>query len=229
MTLGLRLWSEVLCLAYNEVVKVKICGITRQEDAHLAEKMGADALGFIFVPKSKRFVSAQTARAISDQLGPFLSRVGVFQNATLEHIRELAEEVKLDTIQLHGEEDEVFAKALGRSYKIIKAVSFAPHLDVRALKAFPADAIMLDGIRPGSGETFEWSEAGFLRNFPQLILAGGLNPENVVAGIQALHPYAVDVASGVESSPGVKDKDKLISFIQKAKTCTSNLAEYPSG
>ncbi len=204
-------------MPYNARVKVKICGITRQEDAVLAEKEGADALGFIFVPKSKRRVSPDIARGISDVLGPFLSRVGVFQNATLEHIREVAEEVKLDTIQLHGDEDEVFAKALGRSYKIIKAVSFSPNLDINVLKAFPADAILLDGIKPGSGETFDWSEAAFLRDFPHLILAGGLNAGNVTAGIKALNPYGVDLASGVEASPGIKDKDKLIAFIKKAK------------
>lgn len=201
----------------KSAVRVKICGITRVEDALLAEQAGADALGFIFVPHSKRLLSPETARKISDSLGPFLSRVGVFQNARLEYIREIAEEVKLDSIQLHGDEDEVFAKALGRSFKLIKALSFSPSLDLQTLKTFPADAILLDGLSPGSGEAFDWSQAAFLRAFPHLILSGGLNPDNVEAGIRSLQPYGVDVATGVEASPGLKDKDKLISFIKKAK------------
>ncbi|MCA9835394.1 MAG: phosphoribosylanthranilate isomerase [Trueperaceae bacterium] len=198
-------------------MKVKICGVTRLEDALFAEQAGVDALGFIFVPHSKRRVSAEQVAEICDALGPFISRVGVFQNATLEHIREVAEEAKLDTIQLHGDEDEVFAKALGRSFKIIKAISFSAKLELKALKAFPADAILLDGIKPGSGETFDWSEAAFLQALPHLILAGGLNPANVEAGIASLKPYAVDAASGVEISPGIKDPDKVLDFIHKAK------------
>ncbi len=198
-------------------MRVKICGITNAQDALLAEHYGADAIGLIFVPESKRFVSAQQAKPISNALSPLINRVGVFRNSSLEHIREIAQELKLDTIQLHGHEDAVFAKALGRDHRVIKAISFSKALDLNELKAFPADALLLDGLKPGSGESFDWSQAAFLKAFPRLILAGGLTPENVQEAIAALRPYAVDLASGVEASVGKKDPVKLKTFISRAK------------
>ena len=184
-------------------MRVKICGITSTKDALVAEASGADALGLNFFPKSKRYISIDKAIEISDVLGPFISRVGVFVDSSLEEIRHIARQAKLDTIQLHGSEGAVFAKALARDYRIIKAISFSYDLDLEELKAFPADALLLDGLKPGSGEAFDWSHAAFLKDFPRLILAGGLTPDNVQAGIKALSPYTVDVASGVEAWLGV--------------------------
>jgi len=198
-------------------MRVKICGITNTQDALLSERYGADAIGLIFVPESKRFVSAEQAKPISDALSPLINRVGVFRNSSLEHIRQTAKLVKLDTIQLHGDEDAVFAKALGRDYRVVKAISFSSTLDIHELKAFPADALLLDGLKPGSGETFDWSQASFLKAFPRLILAGGLTPNNVQEAITALKPYAVDLASGVEANVGKKDPVKLKTFIANAK------------
>lgn len=198
-------------------MRVKICGITNTQDALLAEHYGADAIGLIFVPESKRFVNAEQAKPISDALSPLINRVGVFRNSSLEHIRQTAKRVKLDTIQLHGDEDAVFAKALSRDYRVIKAISFSTTLDLNELKAFPVDGILLDGLKPGSGETFDWSQAAFLKAFPRLILAGGLTPDNVQEAIAALKPYAVDLASGVEASVGKKDPVKLKRFISRAK------------
>jgi phosphoribosylanthranilate isomerase len=198
-------------------MRVKICGITRVEDALCAERAGADAVGLNFVKSSKRYISLEQAQVISQSLGPFLARVGIFLNHDLAEVQEVARVLRLSAVQLHGSEDEAFAETLRSNYTVIKVVSFKPDLSLEALGAFPADAIMLDGLKPGSGEQFDWSEAAFLRGFPKLILAGGLNPDNVAAGIRALRPYAVDVASGVEKAAGLKDADKVNAFISRAK------------
>ena len=198
-------------------MRVKICGITNLKDALLAEAAGADALGFIFVEKSKRYVTPEVVQPIVAALGPFVSKVGVFVDATLKEIQEVARAARLDTIQLHGREPAEVAAELCKEFKVIKVFAFAPDLNIETLKNYPADAIMLDGIKPGSGEMFAWADASFLRGFPRLILAGGLDPENVTAGIETLQPYAVDVASGVEASVGVKNGEKVRRFISQAK------------
>jgi phosphoribosylanthranilate isomerase len=202
-------------------MRVKICGVTSISDALMVDAAGADAVGLNFVKKSKRFLKLEKAQEISHALGPLINRVGIFVNSNLETIREIAAEVKLDTIQLHGDEDASFAKALNRQYQVIKAVSFTATLDLGELRRFPADAILLDGLKPGGGESFDWAQASFLKDLPRLILAGGLNPDNVAAGIKALQPYAVDVASGVESSAGVKDVNKVRAFIRNARALTN--------
>ena len=198
-------------------MRVKVCGITNLKDALLAEAAGADALGFIFVEKSKRYVTPDVVQPIVAELGPFVSKVGVFVDAPLKEMQEVARAARLDTIQLHGTESAEVASELRKDFKVVKVFAFVPDLDLEDLKTYPADAVMLDGIKPGSGEIFAWSDASFLRGFPKLILAGGLNLENVTAGIEALQPYAVDVASGVEASAGVKDGEKVRRFIVQAK------------
>lgn len=196
---------------------VKICGITRAEDARLAERAGADAIGLNFAPQSKRLVTAQQAQGISEAVGPFMTRVGVFVNAPLDEVRELATMLRLDAVQLHGDEDAAYAASLQATCRVIKAWPFSLELTPEHLRAFPADAILLDGLKPGSGEGFDWSQAAKLRGFPKLILAGGLTPHNVEAGIRVLQPYAVDVASGVESSQGVKDPAQVQDFVRSAQ------------
>jgi phosphoribosylanthranilate isomerase len=203
-------------------MRVKICGITRLEDALFAERAGADALGLNFARDSKRRVTLEQARAISEKLGPFVARVGVFLDQPLEEVQALARALQLNAVQLHGQEDAVFAQALRPEFKVIKAVTFSPELGPGDLNHFPADAILLDGLKPGSGETFDWSQANAFKDFPRLILAGGLNPQNVGAGIRALGPCAVDVASGVETEPGSKDPKKVLDFIQQAKMALVN-------
>ena len=198
-------------------VRVKICGITRPEDALTAEAAGADAVGLIFAPHSKRRVTLQQAQLICAQLGPFIMTVGVFVNAPLDEVLETAEQLRLGAVQLHGDETPAYAEVLRRKVRVIKAVSFTPELDPAALAAFPANAVLLDGLVPGSGEVFSWDGAAALRGFPQLILAGGLTPANVEAGIRALLPYAVDVASGVERTVGVKNPHKIQDFVRAAK------------
>jgi phosphoribosylanthranilate isomerase len=197
-------------------VRVKICGVTRIEDALAVERAGADAIGLNFVETSKRKVTLEQALAISQSLGPFISRVGIFVNQPLHEVEEIAQTLRLDSIQLHGQEDEIYARSLARNYQIIKAVSFQ-NQSTNDLLDFPAGAILLDGLKPGSGETFDWSIAKSFKAFPKLILAGGLTPSNVRAGIEALEPYAVDTASGVESRPGVKSHGLVNEFLRAAK------------
>lgn len=197
-------------------VKVKICGITRVEDAVACQRAGVDAIGLNFVGHSKRKVTLEQALTISKSLGPFISRVGIFVNHPLHELEEIAQTLKLDTVQLHGQEDAIYAKSVGKNYRVIKAVSFQ-NQSPKELLDFPADAILLDGLKPGSGEAFDWSVAKLFKGFPNLILAGGLTPTNVRAGIEALEPYAVDTASGVENSPGIKNHVQIQDFVRAAK------------
>ena len=201
----------------KQPVRVKICGITRPEDALAAEAAGADAVGLIFAARSKRRVTLGQAQAICAELGPFIARVGVFVDAPLETVLETARQLRLSAVQLHGSETPDYARALRRDVQVIRALSFTPELDVEALLNFPADATLLDGLVPGSGEAFSWADAETLRGFPRLILAGGLTPGNVGAGIGALEPYTVDVASGVESTVGIKDPSMIQDFVRSAK------------
>ena len=193
----------------------------RLEDALAAEAAGADTVGFIFAPRSKRCVTLQQAQAICLRLGPFITTVGVFVNAPLSEVLEAAQQLRLGAVQLHGDEPPGYAEALRQHVRVIKAVSFTPELKPETLEAFPADATLLDGLVPGSGEAFAWNAAAALKGLPHLILAGGLTPENVEAGIRALSPYAVDVASGVESTVGVKDAEKIQDFVRRAKNVRS--------
>ncbi|WMT58258.1 phosphoribosylanthranilate isomerase [Truepera radiovictrix] len=199
-------------------MRVKICGVTRTEDALLAEAAGADAVGFIFAERSKRHVTLEAAREMSAALGPFIARVGVFVDAPFEEVVACVRALRLDAVQLHGGEDAPYAAALQRHVRVVRAVGFSPELDPAALSGYPADALLLDGLTPGSGERFSWAAAAAFRGWPRLLLAGGLTPDNVAAGIAALRPYGVDVASGVELRPGVKDPRKVQDFVRAAKS-----------
>lgn len=213
-------------------MRVKICGITRPEDAELAESAGADAIGLIFAPNSKRLITLERAAAIAERVGPLITRVGVFVDAPLEQVLAAVHHLRLGAVQLHGSEDSVYAAAVRKETRVIRAVSFRPALPLEGLAHFPADALLVDGLRPGSGETFDWSQASSLTGAPHLILAGGLAPENVAAGIRALRPYAVDVASGVEASPGIKDPEKVAAFVRNARAALDSVASSrprPSG
>lgn len=204
-------------ISYTRPMRVKICGITRVEDALAAEEAGADAVGLIFAERSKRRVTLAQAAAISAALGPFIARVGVFVDAPLTQVHEAVRELRLSAVQLHGAESADYALALRPIVRVIKAVSFSPDLTPEAVANFPADALLLDGVRPGSGAAFAWRDAAALAGTPHLILAGGLTPDTVAAGIAALRPWGVDVASGVESSAGIKDPGKVLDFVRAAK------------
>ena len=206
-------------------VRVKICGITNVEDARLAVEAGADLIGLNFYPPSPRYISESTAREIRAALPATVLSVGVFVNAEREHIATLAERLDLHAVQFHG--DETHADCSGWSQKTIKAARIGSEdpLDLALeWEAYPTDYILLDTYRPGryggTGETFAWEHVANLTaaQRQRIILAGGLTPENVTAAVQAVRPWAVDVASGVESTPGRKDPEKLRAFIHYAKT-----------
>jgi phosphoribosylanthranilate isomerase len=199
--------------------RVKICGITSERDAASAIEAGADALGFVFYEKSPRFVTREIARDIIAKVPPFITTVGVFVNETADVIKGLREFVPLDRVQLHGDEPPEFSELLGPG--VIKALRIKGEEDILVLKDYNATAFLLDafvdGKPGGTGATFDWAIALEAKRYGRIILSGGLTPENVAEAVVRAAPYAVDVSSGVESSPGVKDPDKIRRFIEEAK------------
>jgi phosphoribosylanthranilate isomerase len=205
------------------VTKVKVCGITRLEDAELATELGAWALGFILWERSPRAVDPAVAAGISRAMRRKAELVGVFVNASLEEIAHAADALHLTHVQLHGDEGPAFANEAGRrtGCKVIKAARIASGADLQALERYRTDFHLLDtrveGKQGGSGESWDWELASHRRSKVPAILSGGLTAENVAAGIAAVKPYAVDVASGVEASPGIKDPEKVEAFLAAAR------------
>jgi phosphoribosylanthranilate isomerase len=204
-------------------VKVKICGITSWADARSACDAGVDFLGFNFYPRSPRYIDPASARSIAQLLPKSVASVGVFVNEPEKNLIQIARFVGLKYIQLHGDETPAAVSRLRRllpSTKIIKAIRVRKTSDVKHLARFgEAAAILLDGFdagrRGGAGKTFDWSlAAGANGRAARIFLAGGLTPENVSEAIRVVHPYAVDVCSGVESSPGKKDRAKIKAFMR---------------
>jgi phosphoribosylanthranilate isomerase len=189
---------------------VKICGITRMEDAEAAVDAGADALGFIFWPGSQRFIDPYRARAIVAALPPLVTAVGVFVNQPGEYVAGVAALVRLGAVQLHGEETIGYAADLARP--VIKAVS--PHDPIPAIDAWPRRVTILVDVhdpvsRGGTGRTVDWTWAANIAARRRTILAGGLDPENIVDAVARVRPFGIDVSSGVEHSPGVKDHARV--------------------
>lgn len=196
--------------------RVKICGITRLEDARLAVELGAAALGFNFYPPSPRYIAPRAAAEIIQQLPPFVSSVGVFADeGDSEHVTLTAREARVVAVQLHGPRFPAMDGALA-AYPVIVAVAVAEGFKPEELARLRAQAFLLDAFAPnllgGTGKSFDWSLAREAKRYGAIILAGGLTPENVGEAICQVRPYAVDVASGVESAPGVKDPAKLRAF-----------------
>jgi phosphoribosylanthranilate isomerase len=200
-------------------VRVKICGITRLEDALAAAELGADALGLNLWPGSSRAVRPEVAREIARRLPPFVTAVGVFVNQPREELLRLARAAGVAALQLHGDEAPEDCRDLG--LPVIKAFRVARPEDLVPIARYPdVAAVLLDSRSErfgGSGRTFDWELGGRAAGPRPLILAGGLGPENVAAAVRAVRPYAVDTASGVESSPGVKDRERMARFIRAAK------------
>ena len=194
---------------------MKICGVTRVEDAMLAAELGASAIGFVFWPGSARAIDAPRARWIIDGLPPFVTPVGVFVDQPVESVREIAEAAGLRAIQLHGKEA---AEAYeGLPWPVIKAVSVRGGVRPPELPRLPARVtVLLDAHDPvrmgGTGRTIDWQVAASIAVERPVILSGGLRPENVAEAVAIVRPYAVDVASGVEQEPGVKDAARLRAF-----------------
>jgi phosphoribosylanthranilate isomerase len=199
------------------MTRVKLCGVTSLDDAHLCVEHGAWAIGLIFVPRSPRRIRLTDAAPIASSLRRQVQVVGVFENAALDHVTGVASELDLSIVQLHGDEGPSYCAEVARrtGAKVMKAVRVHTAVEVRALRAFPTDFHMLDG--PGGGEPFDWQLAQERRSDLSLVVAGGLTPSNVGAAISATRPFAVDVASGVEARPGVKDPEKVAAFVRAAE------------
>lgn len=201
---------------------VKICGITNAEDALAAIDLGASAIGLNFVPSSARLLDVARARAIADAIHATKAKVqvvGVVADLSVDAMRALVVDAGLDCLQLHGDEaPETLSPLLPHAYK---AVRIATADDAARAAAFPGDHILVDakveGALGGTGATFDWSLVESLAKTKKLTLAGGLTPANVAVAVRAVRPYCVDVASGVESSPGVKDREKMRAFIEAAR------------
>jgi len=197
--------------------RVKICGITRVEDALAAVSAGADAIGLVFHPASPRFVDDQTAARIACAIPPFVTVVGLFVDAQAERIARTLEHVPLTLLQFHGNEAPGDCERAGRPW--IKALPMRPDLDLagEARRYGTARALLLDGYDRdapgGTGRTFDWARVPRERHLP-LVLAGGLTAQNVGAAVARVRPYAVDVSSGVERVRGVKDAAKMTAFVR---------------
>ncbi|MCB2427345.1 phosphoribosylanthranilate isomerase [Methylophaga pinxianii] len=197
--------------------RVKICGITRRQDAEFAVKSGADAIGLVFYEPSPRAVTVSQAMAITAQLPPFVSTVGLFVNASVETVRHILEQVPLSLLQFHGDESADFCTQFNVPF--IKAIRMQSAADlIQAAEDFSeASALLLDsyqqGVPGGTGQTFDWSMITAV-NKP-LILAGGLTTENVAEAIRQVSPYAVDVSGGVEESKGLKSNNKISAFMRE--------------
>lgn len=200
--------------------RVKICGFTRPEDARTAAILGVDAMGLVFYPASPRNVTLDLARQIAAMLPPFVTLVGLFVDARPEVVLGVAQRLPLDLLQFHGNEPPDYCRQFGRPY--LKALRMRPELDLHAAAQAYWDArgLLLDAYHPdrpgGTGQRFDWSQVPLDLPLP-LVLAGGLNAENVQSALRAVRPYAVDVSSGVESARGVKDARKIEAFLRNVR------------
>ncbi len=195
-------------------VRIKICGITRLEDALLAASLGAYALGFIFYKKSPRYIRPERAQGIIAELPPFVSTVGVFVNEEIKAIRQIYDFCRLNLVQLHGSESPEFCLKLG--LPCIKAIRIKDETQLSDLSLYQGKVkgLLLDtykkGLPGGTGRTFNWNLAVEAQKIGiPIILAGGLSPDNIEMAIKTVSPYAIDVNSGIEKSPGVKDREKM--------------------
>lgn len=209
--------SRLFLAASNMRTRVKICGITRPEDALVAVTLGSDAIGLVFYEPSPRNVSIEQARAICDRLPPFVTVVGLFVDAEPAWVEKVSAAIPLDLLQFHGDESPEECSSYGLPY--MKAVRVKPGLnllqyasDYASAKALLLDAYA-DGMAGGTGQTFDWKLIP--SDIPKpIVLAGGLNAENVASAIRQVRPYAVDVSGGVEQSKGIKDAARIAAFMR---------------
>jgi phosphoribosylanthranilate isomerase len=205
--------------------RVKVCGICTADDADAAVSAGADAIGMVFYPKSPRHVSISAAREIASSIPPFVTTVGLFVNSSSEAINDVLSEVQLGLLQFHGNEDEVFCKSFNLPY--IKALRVKAETDLyqQCEQYASARGVLLDsykkGMPGGTGEIFDWDVIPDDLSLP-VILAGGLNANNVAQAISTVNPWAVDVSSGVEESPGKKDQQKILQFFNAVEHLCQN-------
>jgi len=205
--------------------RIKICGITRPEDARLAVELGADAIGLVFYQPSPRYVTVDQALRVAAAVPPFVSIVGLFVDSDREHLKGILQQVPIDLLQFHGNEPLEDCEGYNRPF--IKAIRMRDDVDLQEeASRFPtAKGLLLDsyqaGVPGGTGESFDWARVAEARanglNVP-IILAGGLTPANVREAISVAAPYAVDVSGGVESAKGVKDSEKMAAFVEAVRT-----------
>ena len=207
----------------RELTIVKVCGMTRPEDAQVAAEAGATAIGLIFHPLSPRAVNVHQARRVADSVPEGVLRVGVFVNQSAERMAAVADEVGLDVLQLHGDESPETAAALaGR--RVWKAFRVEPSTHFASLAEYGCEAFVLDAptaMFGGSGVTFPWTRAREAQRFGKIILAGGLESANVAEAIQQVRPWGVDASSRLERSPGIKDPEKVRAYLAAARACAT--------
>ena len=201
--------------------RLKFCGMTRAGDVRLASELGVDAVGFVFAMKSPRRVEPEEARAMRTALSPLVDSVALFMDNPPEEVREIVRHVRPSLLQFHGSEDEAFCRSFGVPYLKAIAMGGSEQSDMNPRVRYPSAAGFLfdsnvPGGQGGSGKTFDWSRIPTDPGKPWL-LAGGLKPENVFDAIIATRPWGVDVASGVELSPGIKDGDKMRRFVEEVR------------
>jgi phosphoribosylanthranilate isomerase len=209
-------------------MRVKFCGMTRLEDAHEAARLGAWAIGLIHHEPSPRRVDPAVAVEIGAALRRRLEVVGVFVNSTLDEVVRAAEDESLTMIQLHGEEGPAFCQEAARrtGCRVVKAIRVRSGADVQAAAAYRTDFHLFDAHRGelagGTGESFDWKLVATRHSQVPAILSGGLRPDNVAEGIAVVRPYAVDVATGVEAAPGIKDNERMATFFEAAQAATAD-------
>lgn len=200
------------------MVKVKICGITNVGDALAAVDLGADALGFVFFKKSPRYITPEGAQEIVGYLPSFVTTVGVFVDEPHDEIERIIKVVPIDIAQMHGHEPP---EACRMPMRVIKAIRVKELVDLDPLRHYQVSAFLLDTYSPdsfgGTGQIFNWDIAVAAKQFGRIILAGGLNPDNIRKAVEWVKPYGVDVSSGVEEDKGKKDYGKMRLFIERAK------------
>ncbi|MGM0472326.1 MAG: phosphoribosylanthranilate isomerase [Bacillota bacterium] len=201
------------------MTRIKVCGITNLDDAQRAVELGVDSLGFIFA-ESSRQVTLEEAQQIIDQLPPYVNLTGVFVDENLKQVKKIACECKLDTLQLHGDESAEYCQQLTQ-WRIVKSFAVKDKLDVVKLANYDVSAYLLDTYHPdqrgGTGKTFNWELAKQAQELGPVILAGGLTPDNITTAINQVQPYAVDVNSGVEIRPGIKDQAALRRLVKEIR------------
>jgi len=198
------------------LIYIKICGITEVDDAVKIAELGVNALGFIFYPKSKRYISPDKAKEIIDCLPPFINTVGVFVNEKKESVIDVLNRCPIDILQFHGDETPEYCRQFDR--RIIKVFRVNKDFSFDGFFKFPASAFLLDslvtGEYGGTGVVFDWDVAVKAKKYGKIILSGGLNPENLSSAVAKVNPYGVDISSGVEIKPGKKDISKVKEIVK---------------
>ena len=205
---------------------VKLCGMTRVEDVRAACALGVDAVGFVLAESKRRADPALVARAVAESPSSVRS-VAVFRDQPLDDVLALVGATGVDGVQLHGSESIDFAVAVREVCELLIVAMDVDDPRLADIGSFPCDALLLDASTPGSGAPFDWSRVGDLPERVRVVLAGGLGPDNVADAIRAVRPWGVDVASGVESSPGVKDRDAMARFVRSAREALAECGTDP--